>query len=127
VILVDTSIWIRFLMRHPAARPLDELLHQRQVAGHERVYGELLIGDRGGRPALLHKYKKLPYARTVPHSDVVSLAHIRKLHGRGVGWFDSHLLASALVEGMKVWTADPRFAAIAEELGVSWGAPHRVN
>ncbi|HWF07860.1 MAG TPA: PIN domain-containing protein [Bryobacteraceae bacterium] len=127
MILVDTSIWLRFFMRHPVAQRLDALLRQEQVAGHELVYGELLIGDRGGRTAFLPTYEKFYYARTVPHSDVVSLVSIRKLHGRGVGWIDTQLLASALIEGMKLWTADPRFAAIAEELGVAWGAPHRVN
>jgi hypothetical protein len=36
-------------------------------------------------------------------------------------------IASALIEGMKVWTADPRFAAAAKEPGVAWGEPDSVN
>lgn len=114
-------------MRHPTAESLDALLRQEQVAGHELVFGELLIGDRGGRTAVLDEYRDLPFARTIAHSDVLSLVYIRKLHGRGVSWIDVHLLASALIEGMKLWTADARFAAIAKELGVAWGEPDRVN
>ena len=54
MVLVDTSVWIRFLAnRPPYAAGLDRLLALDQVAGHELVYGELLIGDRGGRGKLL--------------------------------------------------------------------------
>jgi hypothetical protein len=42
------------------------------------------------------------------------------LNGRGVGWIDIHLLASAVVERLSLWTADPRFAAVAQELGVDY-------
>src|SRR3954469_1133796 len=53
MVLVDTSVWIRFLAgRTPFATALDALLDQGEVLAHELVYGELLIGDRGGRPAL---------------------------------------------------------------------------
>jgi len=45
------------------------------------------------------------------------------LHGRGVGWIDVHLLASAIVERLQLWTADPRLAAVAGELGVAYEVP----
>jgi predicted nucleic acid-binding protein len=54
MVLVDTSVWIRFLAnRAPYAAELDRLLALDEVVGHELVYGELLIGDRGGRSKLL--------------------------------------------------------------------------
>jgi predicted nucleic acid-binding protein len=92
------------------------------VAGHELVYGELLIGDRGDRRKLLAAYERIHRALTVPHDEVVRFVRERDLHGRGVGWIDIHLLASALVGRLQVWTADPRFAAIAVELGVGYEA-----
>lgn len=47
MVLVDTSVWIRFLAnRAPYAAGLDRLLALDDVAGHELIYGELLIGDR---------------------------------------------------------------------------------
>ena len=50
MVLVDTSIWIRFLAgTEPYAGELDRLLADDEVLGHDFVYGELLIGDRGGR------------------------------------------------------------------------------
>jgi hypothetical protein len=49
MVLVDTSVWIRFLAgREPYATELDSLLERDEVAGHELVFGELLIGDKGG-------------------------------------------------------------------------------
>src|SRR2546422_10156496 len=54
MVLVDTSVWIRFLAnRAPYAAELDRLLGLDEVTGHELVYGELLIGDRGGRREFL--------------------------------------------------------------------------
>ncbi len=39
--------------------------------------------------------------------------------GRGIGWVDVQLLASALLAGIRVWTLDRRLAAVAAELGVA--------
>ena len=59
-------------------------------------------------------------APVIPHADVVAFVHDRRLHGRGIGWVDAHLLASSLVGRLKLWTTDPRLMALATELGVSY-------
>jgi predicted nucleic acid-binding protein len=121
MVLVDTSVWIRFLAnRAPYAAELDRLLALDEVAGHKLIYGELLMGDRGGRRKLLAGYERLHQAATVPHHDVIACARHRDLHGRGVGWIDIHLLASAIVGQLELWTADPRFLAVAGQLGVAY-------
>src|SRR6266702_2100410 len=117
MVLVDTSVWIRALAnRAPYAAELDRLLGLDEVSGHELVYGELLIGDRGGRRKLLAAYEKMHQASTVPHAEVVAFVRHRRLHGCGVGWIDVHLLASAMAGRLKLWTADARLAAIATQL-----------
>ena len=119
IVLVDTSVWIRFLSnRAPYAAELDRLLSRDEVSGHDFVYGELLIGDKGGRAQLLADYEQMHQALVVAHGDVVAFVRDRRLHGRGVGWIDAHLLASALVGRLKLWTTDPRLAMLAKELGV---------
>ncbi len=121
MVLVDTSVWIRFLAgREPFAAELDFLLEHDQVAGHELVYGELLIGDRGGRRALLAHYEQMHQAAMVPHSEVAEFVRDRGLHGRGAGWIDVHLLASALVSRAQFWTEDVRVAVMARQLGVGY-------
>jgi predicted nucleic acid-binding protein len=126
MILVDTSVWIRFFSNQaPYADLLDTLLDRGEVAGHELIYGELLVsnqelGDRGGRTKFLAIYEKLHQAGMVPHSEVVLFVRERRLHGRGVGWIDVHLLASAIVARSQLWTVDNSFAAVAREFGVAW-------
>ena len=120
-VLVDTSVWIRFLAnRAPYAAELERLLSRDEVCAHDFVYGELLIGDVGGRKQLLDDYEQMHQAPLVPHPDVVAFVRGRRLHGRGIGWIDAHLLASSLVGRLKLWTTDPRLAALARELGVSY-------
>jgi predicted nucleic acid-binding protein len=120
-VLVDTSVWIRFVSnRAPYAAELDALLSRDEVSGHEFVYGELLIGDKGGRKTLLANYERMDQAPIVPHGEVGAFVRDRKLHGRGIGWIDAHLLASALVGHLRLWTVDPALAALAKELNVAY-------
>ena len=121
MVLVDTSVWIRFLAnRAPYAAALDALLSRDEVAGHELVYGELLVGDRAGRAPLLAAYDEMLQASMVPHGEVVAFVSHRALFARGVGWIDIHLLASAIVGQLQLWTADSRLFAVAKELGVAY-------
>jgi len=121
IVLVDTSVWMRFLSnRAPYATRLDGLLSRDEVSAHEFVYGELLIGDKGGRKRLLADYQQMHQAPAVRHDEVVEFVRSRRLHGRGIGWIDAHLLASALVGRLQLWTVDPRLAVIARELGVAF-------
>ena len=121
MVLVDTSIWIRFLAgTEPYVSELDRLLAGDQVLGHEFIYGELLMGDRGGRAKLLAAYKVMRQAVSVANLEVVEFVRHRKLNGRGIGWIDAHLLASAIVEHSPLWTADRPLAALAQEIGVAY-------
>lgn len=121
MVLADTSVWIRFLAnRAPFAAELDRLLARDEVVGHELIYGELLIGDRGGRNSLLAGYKRMHQVETVVHHEVVEFVRARGLHGRGAGWIDIHLLASARVGRLRLWTADSRLESLARELGVAY-------
>jgi predicted nucleic acid-binding protein len=121
MVLVDTSVWIYFLAgREPYSTHLDTLLGKDEVAGHELVFGELLIGDKGGRKKLLDAYQLMHQASAVPHADVVAFVRQRRLHGHGAGWIDVHLLASAIVGRYDLWTADPRLAALAGQLAVAY-------
>ncbi|HEY4184065.1 MAG TPA: PIN domain-containing protein [Polyangia bacterium] len=120
MVLVDTAVWIRFLAnRAPYTAELDRLLGRDEVIGHELVYGELLVGDVGGRATLLDAYAQMRQAPVIRHTEVVELVRARRLAGRGIGWSDAHLLASALVGGVSLWTVDIRLQASAVALGVA--------
>jgi predicted nucleic acid-binding protein len=121
MVLVDTSVWIRFVAnRAPYAERLAALLSRGEVTGHDFVLGELLIGDKGGRRKLLADYVLMHQTSAVPHEEVLAFVRGRRLHGRGIGWIDVHLLASALAGGVSLWTAVPRLATVASELGINY-------
>ena len=83
MVLVDTSVWIRFLAnRMPYASELDRLLGRDEVAGHDLVYGELLIGDSGGRTRLLNAYDVIHRVPPVCHADVATFVRSHRLDGR---------------------------------------------
>ena len=120
MVLVDTSIWIRFLAgKEPFVTELDQLLAEDEVIGHDLIYGELLIGERGGRVKLLTAYAEIERAPSIAHDEVVELVKSRRLGGRGIAWIDAQLLASALVAGSKLWTAETTLTAIAEGVGIA--------
>jgi predicted nucleic acid-binding protein len=118
VILVDTSVWVQHLRR--GEDRLARLLLDGQVASHAFVIGELALGSLNRRRKVLGFLAELPAARTVRHEDAFDLIERRDLSGRGIGWVDVHLLASALVERMSLWTHDRRLAAVASQLEIAW-------
>lgn len=121
MVLVDTSVWIRSLAGEgPYVAGLSALLDLDEAASHDLVYGELLVGDRGGRQKLLSAYDRLQHCVTVPHGEVVAFVRAHRLHGRGVGWVDIHLLASALAGRMLIWTADAALVKLAHEFHVDY-------
>jgi hypothetical protein len=69
---------------------------------------------------LLAEYERMDQTPVVPHADVVAFVRDRKLNGQGIGWIDVHLLASALVAPLQLWTTDPALAMVAKELGISY-------
>ncbi len=59
-------------------------------------------------------------AALVAHSEVVELVRHHKINGRGIGWIDAHLLASAIVAPSRIWTADRALANAAQDIGVAY-------
>jgi predicted nucleic acid-binding protein len=117
VILVDTSVWIRHLkIGNPRLR---KLLLDEQVIGHPFVIGELACGNLSNRGEILGLLQALPQAPLAEHDEALGLVESRKLHGRGIGWIDVHLLTSALLSGARLWTLDKALHRAAADLGVA--------
>ena len=61
---------------------------------------------------------ELPQAPVVTEDEALDFIERRKLMGRGVGYVEVHLLASAVLTGSAtVWTHDKRLASLADDLG----------
>jgi predicted nucleic acid-binding protein len=117
VILVDTSVWVEHFRR--GNQRLGALLHDEKVLTHAFVIGELACGTIGNRQEILRLLLALPEARTAEHHEVLGLVERERLYGRGIGWIDAHLLASALLSGSTLWTLDARLSKVASALRVS--------
>jgi hypothetical protein len=114
--LVDTSVWVdHFRRRNPR---LVESLEAVQVATHPFVIGELACGNLARRADIIEALLALPYAPVVEHAEVLAFIESARLSGRGLGLIDVHLLASARLGRMSLWTLDKRLAAAARELSL---------
>jgi predicted nucleic acid-binding protein len=116
MILVDTSVWIEHL--RAGNQRLKTLLFDEQVLCHPFVVGELACGTLQKRGEILSMLKALPKAQLLEHEEVLSFIEARRLHGRGIGWVDAHLLASALLTGCTLWTFDKPLRRAAAALNV---------
>jgi predicted nucleic acid-binding protein len=85
---------------------------------HPFVVGELACGNLKNRAQLLADLQTLPSAALASTAEALRLIEDRRLYGRGLGWIDVHLLASALVSGCAFWTLDKRLANAAAKLGL---------
>lgn len=114
MILVDTSVWVDHF-RNGNAR-LQALLERNEVLTHPFVIGELFCGTLRKRAEVLGLLQALPRATAVTDDEAMALVEGRRLWGRGVGWVDIHLLASAILSHAHLLTLDKRLSALSDEL-----------
>ena len=86
---------------------------------HPFVSGELACGNLKDRTAVLSDLLALPAAKLASNAEVLRMTEDRRLWGRGLGWIDAHLLASALLSNCRLWTLDARLAKAAAEFTLS--------
>jgi predicted nucleic acid-binding protein len=112
-ILADTSIWVDHL-RHGHPR-MSSLLDAGDIVVHDHIVGELSLGglSRAGQAMmqLLHR------CNVASHDEVMHLICERRLAGRGLGYVDAHLLASALIGRLRLWTLDKALQQAALDCG----------
>lgn len=111
MVLVDTSVWVA----HFRATHIDlvRLLNNGEVACHPFIIGELACGNLKNRNTILSLLHDLPVVSIVEHEEVFAFIEGHKLMGKGLGYIDVHLLASAVLSGLSLWTLDKRLAQTA--------------
>lgn len=118
MILVDTSIWIDHLRAGNAT--LVGLLQAAQVLVHPFVLGEIALGQLRQRSVVLSLLSNLPEAVVATDAEVLRFVERYALYGKGIGWVDTHLLASLrLTVGARLWTGDKRLLGVAAELRIA--------
>ena len=118
MVLVDTSVWVSHLRDGNAE--LANLLNDGRVLCHPLIVGELACGNLKDREAILSFLQLLPMSIEAEHEEVLSFIAINRLMGKGMGYVDVHLMTSAVLTGVSVWTLDKHLAQAADSMHIKY-------
>ena len=91
-----------------------------EVMCHPFIIGELACGNLKNRNEIISLLCSLPVAPTIEFDEFLFFIDRNHLMGKGVGFVDVHLLASAQLTGVPLWTADKRLKSVADQLEVTF-------
>src|SRR4030066_1098762 len=118
MILVDTSVWVSHLRDGNAE--LANLLNDGRVLCHPWIVGELACGNLKDRAVILSFLQSLPMSTEAEHDEVLSFIENNRLMGEGMGYVDVHLITSAVLMGVSIWTLDKKLAQAADSLHIKY-------
>lgn len=118
MVLVDTSVWVSHF--RVGESHFQTLLNRTEVLTHPFIVGELACGHLKARKEILSLLSALPSVPVVDHPEILHFIERRHLMGRGIGFVDVHLLASAQLAGVSLWTSDGRLKRAASGLKLSY-------
>jgi predicted nucleic acid-binding protein len=91
------------------------MLEHGDVVMHPFVVGEIACGSLAEHALILELLQQLPAAMVADRDEALGYIERHELCGKGIGYVDIHLLASAALGGTKLWTRDKRLRAAAQE------------
>ena len=118
MVLVDTSVWVDHLRRNNLG--LTSLLEDRNVLCHPFVIGELACGRLNPREEILYQLGALPSAPLATQSEALQFLSRHRLFEKGIGFIDLHVLASAALDGARLWTLDKGLREAAKTLRLAF-------
>lgn len=96
------------------------LLNTGSVVCHPFIIGELAAGNLKNRAEILGLFKALPMVSVVESHEYLAFIDSQGLMGKGLSFVDIHLLASAVLARVPLWTGDKRLAFAAKGQGVGF-------
>ncbi len=118
MVLVDTSVWVSHL--RDGNNELASLLNEGRVLCHPFIIGELACGNLQDRAMILSFLQWLPMSIEAEHEEVLYFIENNRLMGKGIGYVDAHLIASAVLTGIPIWTLDKKLAQVADSLQIKY-------
>lgn len=118
MVLVDTSVWVHHLREGDSE--LEHLLNSGQVMCHPYIVGELACGNLKNRREVISLLQLLPSATVAKHEEILQFIELNHLMGKGLGYVDIHLSASAVLTGAPLWTYDKKLNKANEGLGIRY-------
>lgn len=118
MVLVDTSVWVEHLRSGNIG--LEKLLNEGHVVCHLFIVGELACGNLSNRAEILSLLQALPLADHAEHEEVMHVIKNNSLMGKGLGFIDMHLIASAILTKVPIWTLDKKLKEVSSKLGLGY-------
>jgi predicted nucleic acid-binding protein len=118
MVLVDTSVWVEHLRF--GSTGLENLLNEGIVACHVFITGELACGNLSNRSEIISLLLALPLVNQADHEEVLHFIDRYSLMGKGLGYIDMHLLASAMMTHVQIWTLDKKLKGVSAKLGLDY-------
>jgi hypothetical protein len=118
MVLVDTSVWVSHF--RDGSSELAGLLNDGRVLCHPLIIGELACGNLKERAVILSFLQLLPMSIEAEHEEVLSFIENKRIMGKGIGYIDAQLVASAVLTGVPIWTLDKKLAQVAGGLHIKY-------
>jgi len=118
MVLVDTSVWVSHLRY--GNEDLQKLLHDGEVVCHPFIVGELACGNLKNRDEILTYLQSLPMTILAEDGEVLKFIESHQLMGKGLGYIDVHLIASAVLTNVLLWTLDKTLDKFTRKIGINY-------
>ena len=118
MVLVDTSVWVSHLRDGNIG--LEKLLNGGEVVCNPFIVGELACGNLKNRREILTYLKSLPMTTLAEDEEVLKFIENNQLMGKGLGYIDIHLIVSAVLTGVPLWTFDKTLDKITKKIGINY-------
>ncbi len=117
-IIVDTNIWIDFLVGKPETIGLKSLVSELKVLRHIWVESELRVGSIPKQNLFFSYYKQIPETVFVNYEVLFQFIQNEKLAGKGLSFIDIGLYASAKMGNHLIWTNDRNLKNLCESKNI---------
>jgi predicted nucleic acid-binding protein len=118
MVLVDTSVWVEHFRSGNIG--LEKLLNEGSVVCHQFIVGELACGNLSNRYEILSLLQALPLANHAEDEEVMHFIENYSLMGKGLGYIDVHLIASAMLTKVPIWTLDKKLKEVSSKLELEY-------
>ena len=118
MVLVDTSVWVSHLREGDVG--LEKLLNDGEVVCHPFIIGELACGNLKNRREILTHLQSLPMTILAEDEEVLEFIENNQLMGKGLGYIDVHLIASAVLTDVPLWAFDKTLDKFTKKIGINY-------
>ena len=118
MILIDTSVWVRFFKGSDEAKFAGEKARENTALLHPLVFGELLLGGLSAENESL--LQALPTIQLPSTEKIYRFIKDNSLPGKGIGWVGAAILCSAHEAGAVLATFDEALRSCAGKIGITY-------